>query len=271
MPFLDTNVTLSPGGITSSVFRKKTDTNVLLHYDAIAPNVWKTGLIKCMLNRAEVVCSDKHTREKEYIKLKDIFTSNGYPSLLFDKVKDQFVEARRIRDEENPDEQSPSAAETKHILKVPFIGKSSIMYAKKLRKLFSSMKADVRVVYSTTKVLDSFQLKDPVPKELRPKVVYQFTCRGDPDTTYVGFTNRTLKERFKEHVSGGTSISDHIANCKPCQDQGVTLDDFTILRKCRRKEDTSVHEALIITEKNPVLNRQLVKPGGKQFTLQIFD
>ena len=277
MPFLDTNVTLSPDGLKSSVFRKKTNTDVVLHYDAIAPNSWKTGLIKCMLHRADLVCSDEDTREKEFSKLKAIFFNNGYPPQIFEKVKTEFLEKRRLQKEGEQDKQQPRPPEaplTKdlpHVLKIPYIGKSSILYAKRIRRLLKSLNADIRVVFKTTKVLDNFQLKDPVPKELRPRVVYEFMCRGDPDITYVGFTNRTLKERVKEHVSGKTSISDHIAQCNPCQSQGVTIDNFKILRKCRSKWDTSIHEALLITDKNPVLNRQLVKPGYKQFTLRIFD
>ena len=92
-------------------------------------------------------------------------------------------------------------------------------------------------------------------------MVYEFMCRGDPDITYVGFTNRTLKERVKEHVSGKTSISDHIAQCNPCQSQGVTIDDFKILRKCRSKWDTSIHEALLITDKKSCSKQAACETG----------
>ena len=256
-------------------FPKEDEHRRVLHYDAIAPDAWKTGLIKCMLHRADLICSDEHAREKEFSNLKDIFFRNGYPMEMFEKVKTKFLENMAQKNEKTKENENSTELtvkkEVKHVLKIPYVGKSSILYAKRIRRLLQAINADIRVVFKTTKVLESFQLKDPVPKELRPKVVYEFTCRGDPDITYVGFTNRTLKERVKEHVSGKTSISDHIAHCNPCQDQGVTMDDFRILRKCRQKWDTSIHEALIITEKNPILNRQLVKPGGKQFTLRIFD
>ena len=168
MPFLDTNVTLSPDGLKSSVFRKKTNTDVVLHYDAIAPNSWKTGLIKCMLHRADLVCSDEDTREKEFSKLKAIFFNNGYPPQIFEKVKTEFLEKRRLYKEGEQDKQQPRPPEaplTKdlpHVLKIPYIGKSSILYAKRIRRVLKSMNTDSRVVFKTTKVLDNFQLKDPV-------------------------------------------------------------------------------------------------------------
>ena len=134
-----------------------------------------------------------------------------------------------------------------------------------------STEQKIRVVYQTTKVGDAFQLKDAISQDLQAKVVYQFTCRGDPDIQYIGHTNRTLKERYLEHIRGGGAISDHIAQCEDCNNKGVTLTDFRVLKRCRFKKDTPKFEALLIKEKDPVLNRQLVKPGGKQYTLLIFD
>ena len=241
-----------------------------------------------MLHRAEVVCSDEASREEEHVKLKDIFKNNGYPTEIFEKIKKEFLEKRRIQKEEEEEErirqregpqepavpENPKPAisnESKHVLKIPYVGKTSILFAKRLKRLLQTEDDNIRVVFKTTKVLESFQLKDPVPKEMTSRVVYEFRCRGDPDITYVGFTNRTLKERVKEHVSGTTSVSDHISHCTVCNNEGITIEDFKILKRCRNKWDTSIHEALLITEKNPTLNRQLIKPGGKQFTLRIFD
>ena len=117
------------------------------------------------------------------------FFNNGYPPQIFEKVKTEFLEKRRLQKEGDQDKQQPRPPEaplTKdlpHVLKIPYIGKSSILYAKRIRRLLKSLNADIRVVFKTTKVLDNFQLKDPVPKELRPRVVYEFMCRGDPDIT----------------------------------------------------------------------------------------
>ena len=125
------------------------------------------------------------------------------------------------------------------------------------------------VVYTTTKVKDHFRLKDQTPRELLPRVVYGFICPSDSEIHYVGYTNRNLIERIKEHLRGGTSVSDHISSCDVCQSQGVTTENFKILKHCRQKVDTSIYEALLIKRHNPVLNRQLVKPG-KTYKLKIF-
>ena len=154
-------------------------------------------------------------------------------------------------------------------MKIPYIGKISSVFGKKLRTILEKSGQKVQIVYKTKKVTESFILKDRATKEMASKVVYEFMCRGDPDIRYIGYTNRTLKERFKEHVRGGTAISDHISVCQDCNGKGVTLDDFKILQRSHCKEETMVHEALAIKDKKPILNKNLVKPG-KTFTLQIF-
>ena len=157
------------------------------------------------------------------------------------------------------------------VLKIPYLGKISTLFGKKIKRLLSSEDNNIRIVYSTTKVQDSFRLKDPIPNQLRSRVVYEFTCRGDPNISYIGFTNRTLEQRSKEHIRGGTAVSDHIGNCKTCIDSVITANDFRILKKCKQKYEAPIFEALFIKERDPTLNRQLIKPGGKQFTLDIFD
>ena len=101
---------------------------------------------------------------------------------------------------------------------------------------------------------------------MESNVVYEFTCRGDPNNNYIGYTSRTLKKRVKEHVSGGSAISDHIS---VCNSKGVTINDFVILHRSHTKQETMVHEALAIKEKSPVLNKNLIKPG-LTFILMIF-
>ena len=278
--FLDSEISLNSEKFESSVYRKKTNTNVILHYDAVAPKAWKTGLAKCFLHRAKVICSNEKTLHKELDTLKDIYFRNGYPMKFMDNVIKKVFEPKEnhtvieksapVNNTNAEEEAKCSKNEFKSILKIPFIGKISAVFGRRMKQVIKSLGQDIKIVYQTTKIKDSFQLKDPVPKHLQAAIVYEFSCRGDPDTKYIGFTNRTLHERVKEHVRGGTAVSDHIANCKECDQKGVTINDFKILKRCRNKYDTSKYEALYIKEKDPALNRQLIKPGGKQYTLAVF-
>ena len=272
MPFLDTKLMLKPGGVESTVHRKPTDTNVVLHYNTVAPLTWKRGLIKCLLHRAKVVCSSKANLDEEVLKLREIFVENGYPPKFFDKIKQKLVRATTTEGPSSNNESSTRDENERTALyfKIPFVGKTSVDYGRKIKSLLQPNDPEIKIVYETTKIQHSFQLKDPIPKPLLTGVVYQFTCRGDPNITYIGQTTRTLKERVDEHLRGGSAVSDHIGHCSDCQREGVTIDDFSIIKKCRKKADPPIYEALIIKDLDPSLNRQLIKPGGKQLTLKVF-
>ena len=274
MPFLDTRVRLSPEGVDSTVFRKSTNTDVVLNYDAVAPISWKRGLVKCLLHRAKVVCSNNDNLQQEVAKLREIFSKNGYPTKFFDRIQQQMIgkktnEAPTSNDVES--ERNDRNEQKLLFLKIPYVGKISTIFGRKVKSLLLHKANNIKIVYETTKVQNSFRLKDPVSKPLLARVVYQFTCRGDPDVRYIGQTIRTLKERVREHLRGGTTVSDHIGQCHACQHQGVTINEFKVLKKCRKKKDPPIYEALMIKDTDPSLNRQLVKPGGKQITLKVFD
>ena len=97
MPFLDTRVKLVPAEVDSTVFRNAKNTNIVLHYDAMVSyqtpgkEVWKRGLVKCLLHRAKVVCSNEHNLNEEVAKLREIFSTNGYPTKFFDRIKQQVI------------------------------------------------------------------------------------------------------------------------------------------------------------------------------------
>ena len=270
IPFLDTVISLSRKGIALCIEKRRTATCSYIIRQC-PPLSWKKGLIRCFLHRADVICSDKNTIEEEHNKLKDIFYQNGYPLEFFAQVKHQYMDARNRRKDTLPCENTPvtSAQDLKPVLKIPYVGKISASFAKRLKRLLDKGGQDTRVVYRTTKVANWFSLKDPDPKEITSKVVYEFECRGDQDIRYIGYTDRTLRERVMDHLGGKTAISDHISTCARCS-EGVSINDFKILKKCRYKNDTAIHEALAIKSKRPILNKKLIKPG-KTFTLRIFD
>ena len=83
LPFLDVEVRLSERGCETCIFRKCTNTNTFLHFDAIAPMKWKSGLVMCMLNRAHRLSSSAQLFYEEVRKLKSIFEQNAYPVQFF--------------------------------------------------------------------------------------------------------------------------------------------------------------------------------------------
>ena len=67
LPFLDTQISLSSNNdisLITSVYRKPTDTKTILNSHAVCPWIWKSGLIKCFLNRAFIASTGLHFMKK---------------------------------------------------------------------------------------------------------------------------------------------------------------------------------------------------------------
>ena len=273
LPFLDVNVTFENGTLNTTVYRKKTHTGVLLNFSAMAPTKWKIGLIYCLINRAWSICSTRHYFDLELDSLRKMFSSNGYPSSLFNKTVDRFLSNRNPTDtssEENDDEN-----DAKLLLKVPFVGNSSVNFGKKISSLIKDkFNLDVNVIYETCKVGNFFSLKSQTPKALMSNVVYKYTCKLDANISYLGKTKRHLITRVVEHgdLNAGekkTAVASHIAECLTCKQNKTCLDDFEIVKHCKNDFETKIHEALLIRKFRPKINVQLYNSGAS-FLLKVY-
>ena len=287
LPFLDINIELKGTELHSSIYRKKTDTGVILHYSSTAPKAWKSALIKWFITRADRLCSHETLYQKEVEQLRTMFYNNGYPLWFFEKElskyrRDKVVNNNDVIQTPNTDGVSISGTatdksgganekmtENRIWCKIPYVGRPSLHFGKRIKALFRGIMDNIKIVYTTAKVRDYFSNKDITPKPFLSQVVYQFTCLRDADTKYVGFTNRKLQHRAHEHLrTGTTAIGDHISSCNECAN-GASLDNFNILKKCRNATDSKIFEALLIKKINPSLNISLKKPGAT-WTLKVF-
>lgn len=121
-------------------------------------------------------------------------------------------------------------------------------------KLFSSLHV----------LLDRFRIKDVIPRCLKSRVIYSFSCSGC-NARYIGKTTRHFKTRVFEHM--GVSARTHKAlQCPPfsavrehCNLSGHSLemDHFDIIRSANNTYDLNIMENLEITLQKPSLNTQL--------------
>ena len=159
------------------------------------------------------------------------------------------------------------------VIKLPYIGKASKIFAKKLSDIvFKKFNVKIHVVYKSCKLSSFFSLKDITPLALTSKVVYQYKCFRDENITYIGETTRPLEKRVEEHMSEKkpkTAVGKHIAKCDSCRARTLALSDFRVLKKCRTNGETRIMEALLIKRKAPVINRQL-HLSGASFILTVY-
>ena len=102
-----------------------------------------------------------------------------------------------------------------------------------------------------------FGVKDPVPDELRSRVVYKFACAGC-NVCYVGETARHFSTRAREYLGSdrASHVFKHLQNSEHCRAL-CSLDCFHILDHASTIFQLKIKEAFHIQREQPSLNQQL--------------
>ena len=102
-----------------------------------------------------------------------------------------------------------------------------------------------------------FSVKDPIPRALRSRVVYKFTCAGC-NTRYIGETVRHISTRINEHLFSDKSshVIKHLASSSKCKEV-VSSHCFIILDSAVTCYQLKIKEALFIDSCKPELNTQV--------------
>ena len=268
-PFLDIEIKISGENVDTWVFRKKTHTGVMLNFSAIVPNFWKVGLIRCLLNRAKLICSSSDLFNREVDKLKEMFMANGYPKIYFEKAYEKFVTPN-----DTEKSQVDDSDDRKFILGIPYVGTISRDYKKKIVGLFKDhLNVDISAYFTSCKMARFFSLKSKTPFPLKACVIYKFPCLSDSDIAYIGKTKRHIATRAKEHItpkeSTKSEVKNHIFECNTCKNSTLSVENFSILKQCKNDYTCKITEALFIKKFRPRLNKQMFNKGQSYF-LRVF-
>ena len=271
--FLDVSITRKPDGyFETEVYRKKTDSDIYIHWEAYATKSWKIGTLKGLFRRAFLICSTEESLEKELQQLKKVFKRiNGYPSKIVHKVLHEVREKVKQENEEEP--QQNSEEETNVVqpyIILPFKGPEGEGVVRKFKgDLHRILPPELkpRFVYKGTKLGSFFRIKDKVKTEHQTNLVYGYTPGGGTELKdgYIGETNVRFGRRTKEHASWDKASA--IYKNSITRNVQVSDDDFIILeRGYPRYFDRLIAESLYVEEHNPVLNGQ-----KKSYKLKLFN
>ena len=203
--------------------------------------------------------------QRNWIFLRNVFSSNGYPTHLFFNCVNRFLNGKFSNDLDKKVKED--TVET--LFFIPYVGLPSVIFGRKIRDLFQKYYCiDVRVVYTSFKVRNYFSLKCRTPLPLMANVVYQFQCLRDANQTYIGKTKRHLVTRVREHGQSSSAIYEHLGSCDSCKSK-FSCESFKILDHGKNNLDISVKEAIHIKYNKPSLNTQLYT-NGSSFILNIF-
>ena len=254
IPFIGIQIIKNGTELETRVYRKPTNTGLLLHFQSHVDKRYKTGLLKTMLHRAHALSSTTEAFNEECAKLRSIFSRLDYPIGLVNSTINMFILSK-------PDKKIDDGNTIRIVL--PFKDQiAANAVRRQLRDLSRKIYVTLQPIFVSKKLE-----QDLKPKEIKPSivnrqcVVYKFAC-DLCDADYVGYTARHLHQRIAEHKY--SSIGKHLLEAhgdKNLLNEG----QFCVLKKCHGKFDCLVYEMLFIQELKPSLNTQSDSISAKLF------
>ena len=269
--FLDVLIEINTRNeLETSVYRKSTNNNIYINWNAYSPRSWKIGTLRNLLRRAITVCSTKDKLQAEIKHLQDAFCDiNEYPQKLVKSItNDELAKHQQQETEnelrgntdtndtnENTNEDEPRTVQ----LSLPYAGNHGEILTKKLKRSIEakSKKLKIRITYTPSKLGSRFQIKDKTKLEHQHNVSYHVDCGNQRcPSNYVGQTKRRMGVRTDNHH--GTDKKSHVlAHSKKTRHRRVTLKNVRILGSGYRNTfKRRISEALFIKELKPDLNVQ---------------
>ena len=211
--------------ITTTVYRKDSNSDVYLHWDSFTPITWKRGTLKTLVERAYLICSTPSLLEKELTHIRTVFrNTNGYPNWIINQVFKQVKAKQRDPMPNSNVSNEIEAAQTsnqtivekhddkKHLLMIPYQGGKGEQVIKSVRKTIKRLlpsNIKVQVSFTGNKLSSCFNIKEKTKFEHRHDIIYLGTC---PETTrndnYIGEAKRRIFERVKGH--NGKDFNSHL-------------------------------------------------------------
>ena len=91
IPFIGIQIIKNGTELETLVYRKPTNTGLLLHFQSHVDKRYKTGLLKTMLHRAHALSSTTEAFNEECAKLRSIFSRLDYPIGLVNSTINIFI------------------------------------------------------------------------------------------------------------------------------------------------------------------------------------
>ena len=167
--------------------------------------------------------------------------------------------------------QEPAEAKCPVYLRLPFLGKVSDHYRRRIRKVVTDCYPDVnpRIILTSRPMLPA-STKDVLPSHEQSNLIYLFKCSCD--STYVGRTHQRLNTRIRQHIPvwfekalkspkpfpktiPSSSIAEHLGNNVECG-KAYNKSMFSMLWRGRSPFHLQTLEALAISVRRPPLCKQ---------------
>ena len=119
LSFLDVLLDNSSSSLKTSVFRKKTFTGLLTAFNSITSFSYKSGLVKCLIDRAFKINNTWFGFHIDLENIKSILQKNMYPNYLIDNIAKTYLNNNCCPKEND----STKTSDNVRYYRLPFTGK----------------------------------------------------------------------------------------------------------------------------------------------------
>ena len=211
--FLDIEVICEQGKFSTTICCKPTFSGVDSNFGSFLPSVYKFCMVYTLVYKCFHICLDWKKFHAELTFLKKIFCKIGYPENFIDKCFKKCLDNIHC-----VKEKVPTVERMCLLLVLLYFGVISLQTRTKLQQAIKGVLncCKLEIAFKCqTKLSNSFQFKDPIPKDLISGVVYKFQC-GLCNRSYYGKSIRHLDIRSGEHRCVTSYWKESQTNQKQC-------------------------------------------------------
>ena len=150
---------------------------MLTNFLSFTPLCYKLGLVKTLIDRIFKINNTWLGFHKDIQKLFVILRKNLYPEHVLNSIIHRYISKAVKGDNARPVAGVEPQESPKFYFKIPYIGRFSGIAQHRVRTLVNRFckPVDIKLVFSTFKIKNLFNVKDPLPDRLRTRVVYKFS------------------------------------------------------------------------------------------------
>ena len=197
LPFFDGNIFRENDKFATNIYRKKTFSGVYTNFKSFIPETYKIGLIKSLLFRYFILCSDFIKFHHDIDQLNSILFKNSYPRDLVDKCIKESLDKILT-----PKPVVSTVPKKNLVIGLPYLGMLSLQLRTKINRIMKNKLpyCNIRFVFQTKcKISNFFTFTDKIPSFLCSGIVYKFQS-GSCNATYHGKAKLQFNIRMCEHL-----------------------------------------------------------------------
>jgi Reverse transcriptase (RNA-dependent DNA polymerase)/GIY-YIG catalytic domain len=252
LPFLDCEVMLKEGKLTTKVYRKPTHSGAYIDYRSNHSMNTKHGIIRILTKRAKEYCEKEEDLSDELVRINKEFMMNGYPREEVKKVIKGEMEKSKPKKKVTWEDEDKAVKEGKKKRWIVVNRMTNI--SGKIRRV--CQKFGIKVIEKPTRKIEQILTKKKEKEKDPVGVIYEIRCKTCGEC-YIGETGRRLSVRINEHKrdcknkkTDKSSVAEHQVK----YDHEIEWEEVRVLGLEKNKVKRKLKEAIQIAKYRPKMN-----------------